>query len=293
LDRPELSVDVVIGGSNPKRRAIEAACAGMPNTALHVQVEDMARRMGDANLFVGAGGTASWERCCVGLPALVMATADNQLEQCQALARAGAHLYLGAADTVSEARLTRGLECALEMPDSLVHLGERGMSLVDGRGADRVAHHLLAVTVSLRRAVAADSAALFEWRNDPETRRYALSSKPIPRESHERWLAEVLKDSRRDLLIAESGGRPLGVLRYDIDGERALVSVYLVPGLAGRGWGRRILLAGEAWLREQRPEVRRCEAEIKADNAASRASFEAIGFRPKRTLFGKDIDGRQ
>lgn len=297
LGRQYLDVDVVIGAANPHRAAIAAACAARPRTALHIQAENMAELMAAADLCLGAGGGACWERCCVGLPALVVATAANQIEQCHALAAAGAHVYLGAAAGVDAARWAGALAWLLELPELLAHLSRQGWNLVDGEGARRVANPLLAGQLTPRRATAEDSAALLAWRNHPDTRRLSFDTAEIASATHERWLAAVLADPDRELLIVERAGAPLGVLRYDIAtgsatgsaAGRARVSVYLVPGLAGQGWGARLLLAGETWLRRHRPDARALEAEIAAANVASARAFQAAGFATDRTLFRKEL----
>lgn len=292
LGRSDLAVDVVIGQSNPHHAAIAAACSGLPGTALHRQVEDMATLMASADLFVGAGGGSSWERCCLGLPALVLATADNQIGQSRALAREGAQLYLGPAQAVAADRLAHALGGLIDLPDLLVHMASQGQSLVDGRGALRVADHLVAESIHLRRALPGDSAMIHAWRNHPETRRHAFVSEEIDRETHARWFQGVLSDPGRELLIGEQGERPIGVLRYDIEAGRALVSIYLVPGLTGQGWGVRLLLAGEDWLRRERADVDLFEAEIRADNAASSGAFQAAGFQLSRSIFRKNLHGK-
>ncbi|MFA5083663.1 MAG: GNAT family N-acetyltransferase, partial [Hydrogenophilaceae bacterium] len=289
LDRADLAVDVVIGQANPHRAAIEAACRDQTGTTLYCQVEDMAARMAAADLFVGAGGTSSWERCCLGLPAVVWAVADNQVAQSEALARAGAQLYLGPAREVTAERLAVLIDEVLRQPALLVHLAGQAQALVDGQGAARVASHLLATALQLRRAGPADSASIYAWRNHPDSRRHAFDPTEIDRASHERWFAAVLADPNRELLVAEQDDRPVGVLRYDIKAGLAAVSVYLVPGLAGQGWGKRLLLAGEGWLREMRPEVQTCEAEIAAGNAVSLAVFRATGFMPYRSVLRKEL----
>lgn len=288
----DLDVDVVIGQANPHREAITAACRALPRAALHVQVDNLAALMASADLCLGAGGGASWERCCLGLPALVAATADNQLEQCAVLAEAGAQCHLGAAAALTAERWASSLACLLELPHLLKHMANQAASLVDGRGAERVANHLLVGRLGLRRATPGDSASLHAWRNHPDTRRQSFDPTEIDRDTHERWLQRVLADPDRELLIAEQDGRPIGVLRYDIEAGRALNSIYLVPGLAGQGWGVRLLLAGENWLRRQRADVSVLEAEIRTDNAASSGAFQAAGFQPVRSLFRKDLHGK-
>ena len=54
------------------------------------RVDNMAELMAAADLAIGAGGTTSWERCCMGLPSLVCIMADNQRDVAESLEAAGA-----------------------------------------------------------------------------------------------------------------------------------------------------------------------------------------------------------
>jgi UDP-2,4-diacetamido-2,4,6-trideoxy-beta-L-altropyranose hydrolase len=255
-------------------------------------VDNMAALMSAADLFVGAGGTSAWERCCMALPALVLATADNQITQSEALARAGAHLYLGPVHSVTKEQLARLIEETLRLPDLLLHMAEQGRNIVDGRGSIRVANRIKSFApIRLRRAESGDSRSLFDWRNHPSTRRYALDPTEIEWDVHERWVAAVLADPDRELLIAEQEGRPVGVLRYDISVDRARISIYLVPGMAGHGLGPRILLAGEEWLQDHWLTVRVLEAEIRPENLASLGAFLSAGFTHEHSVLRKSIHG--
>ncbi len=51
--------------------------------------------MSKADLSIGAGGTMLWERCFLGLPSLIISTADNQIKQSSAVHSYGAAIYLG------------------------------------------------------------------------------------------------------------------------------------------------------------------------------------------------------
>ncbi len=57
---------------------------------VHVDTPRVAEIFAAADLAVGAAGTASWERAWLGLPALVVAVAENQREVARGLAAAGA-----------------------------------------------------------------------------------------------------------------------------------------------------------------------------------------------------------
>lgn len=276
LHRTVPETDVVAGPANPAAAALAARCrAGGGHLHIHENVDDMAALMAAADFAVGAGGLTAWERACVGLPALLLTVAENQRRGATVLARAGAALLLDGT-VATPAAIAEQLEALT--PERLREMSAHGLELVDGRGMDRVARVLWPPAVSLRRAVAADRDAILTWRNAPDVRRYARSDAAITPEQHRQWFDKVLDDPARPLLVAEDGGRPVGVLRYDCDGPAAEVSIYLVPGCAGRGYGPAVLRAGSTWLQRQRPETERIVADIHADNAPSHHAFTEAGY---------------
>lgn len=132
----------------------------------------------------------------------------------------------------------------------------------------------------LRPATSADSDRLLAWRNDPDARAASRSTDPVGAEDHERWLAAVLADPGRDLLIVERGGDPVGQLRFDALGDDAFeISVALAPDVRGAGDGTRAIAAGLTWLWRVRPAARRVVAAVREDNDASLRAFARAGFR--------------
>lgn len=101
LHLPAVDVDVVVGGSNRRREYIEEFCAQHDFLHYHIQVSNMAELMANADLCLGAGGTTTWERCFLGLPAIVTAVAENQIKICEDCAEAGYICYLGRWDMVT------------------------------------------------------------------------------------------------------------------------------------------------------------------------------------------------
>ncbi|HKP95128.1 MAG TPA: UDP-2,4-diacetamido-2,4,6-trideoxy-beta-L-altropyranose hydrolase [Fibrobacteria bacterium] len=133
---PELRITVVAGGLNPHMAELEKMKAALPGLTVHRQVDFMARLMREADLAIGAGGTATWERCRMGLPALVAILAENQAEIAAAVAAAGAQRTLGwGRDLGPEdyAAAVRRLDA-----ETLSEMSRAGMRLVDGKGCERV-----------------------------------------------------------------------------------------------------------------------------------------------------------
>lgn len=143
LQRPELTVEVVVGASNPHREELRQLCAATAGAVFHCGVDNMAQLMSRADCAIGAGGSATWERCCLGLPTLVLSLAENQVPIARECSRAGACRYLGAAQEIGSRRLAAALRHMLQEPMLLAGCAQKGMALVDGHGAARVGERLL------------------------------------------------------------------------------------------------------------------------------------------------------
>ena len=110
LQLSSVAVDVVVGGSNPRREQIERLCRQHDFLRYHCQVENMAELMAKADLCLGAGGTTTWERCFLGLPTIVTAIAENQFEICRDCAEAGLIYSLGRWDKVTDRDIIRAVQ---------------------------------------------------------------------------------------------------------------------------------------------------------------------------------------
>lgn len=137
----DLQVDVIIGAQHPHRAEIESACVER-GFVCHTQTSRMAELMAAADLAIGAGGSATWERCCLGLPALLVALADNQINIAKALNLLGACIYVGALKTASATNMRNVIVSLLVAQDQLKILSEKSYSLVDGLGVDRVCQEM-------------------------------------------------------------------------------------------------------------------------------------------------------
>lgn len=137
-----LAITVVMGTRAPWIDDVRKAAASLRQECeVLVDVADMAGLMLRHDVAVGAAGTTSWERCCVGLPAVVTALAENQRPIARALHDAGAAVHVEGPPEPE--RAAAGLATVagqlLADPATMRAMSARGMALVDGRGAHRVA----------------------------------------------------------------------------------------------------------------------------------------------------------
>jgi spore coat polysaccharide biosynthesis predicted glycosyltransferase SpsG len=102
----------------------------------------MAKLMATADLAIGAGGVASWERCCLAIPALLVSLAKNQIDIAKALDVAGACIYMGRMEAVNTATIQCTVTRLLDEKGQLEMLSNNAYALVDGIGVDRVLQKL-------------------------------------------------------------------------------------------------------------------------------------------------------
>lgn len=132
-----LQVTVVAGAFNPNYEDIRRVWSGRPGIVIHAHTEHMARLMAENDLAIGAGGTTTWERCCLGLPSLTATLAENQAGTTLAVAAHGAQVALGKAEELDSGDYAEAI-ARLESAD-LLRMSRSGMDLVDGMGCSRVA----------------------------------------------------------------------------------------------------------------------------------------------------------
>lgn len=137
---PDVHFDVVVGAGNPQKELIKSRCAELSNIAYYCQTPDMAQLCSLADVALGAGGSANWERFKLGLPSIVVVTADNQRETVDAL-EAGRYIrLLGRHDEIDAGGMAEALSQMSKQPAVLLQMGEQVRELMRaGGGAQSVA----------------------------------------------------------------------------------------------------------------------------------------------------------
>ena len=131
----------------------------------------------------------------------------------------------------------------------------------------------------VRKVNVEDSKIIFDWRNDDLTRKMFRNSEVVEYEGHCKWFAATLKNANRCLLMCElKEGEPISVVRFDVEGQSAELSINLSPLERGKGLAPKCLALAKDYFEKQYPSVTKLIAEIKTLNIASRKSFEKVGF---------------
>jgi RimJ/RimL family protein N-acetyltransferase len=287
LERIDLTVNVVIGETHPAREAIQSRCQSMPKTHCHVQTDRMADLLAETDLAIGAGGSATWERCALGVPTLTLCLAANQRDIVFNCARHGLAYAPDLANNTTA--LSLHIKAMLENSSLRYLLSCTGMNVVDALGTNRVVKLLSAGQVKVRQATVEDSIAVHSWRNAAGVRAMSRNNAPIPLTEHQRWFEKTLRNPARHLLIGDLDATPVGAVRFDTEGSDAVVSIFLCPDRVGQGLGPLLLHAAEGWLKLHHPEITALQAETLAENFPSRRLFESCGYQLQLYQFAKAI----
>lgn len=132
-----ITLRVLAASGNIEEISSLAESLTLPTTVL-THVGNMAEQYLACDVAIGAAGTSSWERACLGLPTLMYVLADNQREIAKAMDAAGA------ATIVTDATLLTSLTALLKDPGLYQRQAAAAFSICDGHGTTRVTERVLA-----------------------------------------------------------------------------------------------------------------------------------------------------
>jgi UDP-2,4-diacetamido-2,4,6-trideoxy-beta-L-altropyranose hydrolase len=139
-DLPEnCRISVVVGRDAPWLDHLKEKAPSIrwPITVL-AGVEDMAGLMASVDLAIGAAGGSAWERCCLGVPTMLMVLAENQRKGAIALEQAGAAFLAPGVSAADDGAFCRCLVRVMQ-PEKIIGMSRTCADVTDGLGASRVA----------------------------------------------------------------------------------------------------------------------------------------------------------
>lgn len=289
LTEYHFQVDVVIGAVHPNKDKIITLCDNR-GYRCHVQTNKMSDLILNADLAIGAGGISTWERCCLGLPSLVIATAENQIKQLRDMASIGSCYLIDNPKSITES-FRLHISALLENSYLLNCIAVNCKDLVDGLGAGRLINKLLiSKVVKVRLVTKQDERNIYEWRNHPSIRACSRNQNVLEWESHQGWFQKALQNQDIIMLIAERSQTPIGVIRYDVQGEQAEVSIYLIQNENNKGLGSAVLECSEIWIKSNRPDLKRLNANVLVNNYASHRLFEKASYQLESLNYTKVLN---
>lgn len=286
----QLAVDVVVGAAYPHiEKLLEVATTSPHRVRVLRDIPDLAEPMMLADVAITAGGSASWEFCCMGVPMLLLPIADNQEGIARKLGAIGAAVYLGRVGTIDLASIASATRELVANPQRLTRVASECFSLVDGGGAGRVAERVEAIRaadsvhpghrIRMRTAGSGDVRVFWEWANEKMVRVNSFCREAIPWEEHVAWFFRKLESPDSLLFVAlDMDDVPMGQIRFDLKADEAELHYSLDAKARGKGYGPEIVDRGIAALLEKRA-IYRIHALVKSDNDPSIRSLMRAGFK--------------
>ncbi len=137
----DFHVDVVIGAQHSYKKQIQSFCK-RNGFVCHVQTSNMAKLMLGADFSIGAGGAASWERCCLGLPSLLFSLADNQVAIAKELSNIDACTYFRNSYSLDSNDLKTHLLRLFEDKEKIQQQSKNSLFTLDALGIYRVTNEM-------------------------------------------------------------------------------------------------------------------------------------------------------
>lgn len=273
-------IEIATTRGNARLPILIELCKKDPRTSLVIDAENLAAFFARHDMQIGAGGGATWERCCVGAPTLLLRCAPNQDAVIPALLHRGVVRALSPGLDQEPAAVGAAVRELVNDDHLRRTLSLRSRDTVDGLGARRVALFLAAQTLHVRPARLEDAQLLHRWRNEISTRAMSSDPREISLESHMAWFARALEDASRSLLIGMVGEVPVGSIRFDrLPSGELEVSLYLDPTLHGLRLGTQLLEQGEAHMKSIQGTEPAFVATVIDSNLGSRRLFSSAGYR--------------
>lgn len=216
----EITINVVVGGMNPHKNSIKLMCEKHPNWNYFEDISNMAEMMAQADLCLGASGSTSMERACLGLPSIVTLLADNQKVIAQPFADLGVHVNLGYYNQLTPADWRDAVKDFVKTPEKLKTMSQTAFECVDGQGTERVLGiintlHNVPKTTYLRPIIDNDKYTILKWRNSDHVRQYMHKADIISLENHEKWFEKILNNPNQyDYQIFVLDNQDVGVMGF-------------------------------------------------------------------------------
>lgn len=133
----DCTIQVVMGATAPHIDSVRSVASELPwQTKIIINADNMAELMANADLAIGASGSTTWERCCLGLPSIQLVTADNQAKIANHL-KAQNIAFVIHQDSI-RSQLIQIINTLVENPQRLLEVSHKCSTITDGLGTEKV-----------------------------------------------------------------------------------------------------------------------------------------------------------
>ena len=129
--------------------------------------------------------------------------------------------------------------------------------------------------IHLRDATINDELLVFEWRNIDTLVALSFQQKKVTLQEHQQWFKRKIADLNCKLLIIQLKNENIGLIRIESEQGECEITIYLVPGYEGRGFGYVALFQA---IDNCTLNCKSFLAKVQSKNIPSQKLFQKLGF---------------
>lgn len=281
----EINIDVVMGLNAPFLTAVKRKAKEIPfKVNVLEDVKNMASLMSTSDIAIGASGTTTWERCCLGLPTIQVVTASNQEYLAQSLAR---NNVIKLVDTIDE--INEILENSEEWVEYSSYLAAK---VCDGLGSDRVLNNMSDIEISiegyghvqLNNYVNLDSNEhnlVLDMRNHTTIRNWMHNRSLISKKEHENFIEKLESSTKDKYFLIKFKDSVIGSINFSkIKRNESLeFGIYSNPFSDKKGLGKLLESVATKYAFEIL-KVKKINLQVYDDNKRAIKFYLSTGFEP-------------
>ncbi len=268
-----IEIIVVLGSTSPHIELVKKhAKENLYNVDVKVDVDNMAYIMAKSDLAIGAAGTTTWERCCLGLPSLLIVLSDNQKTIADSLGISNAVKVIHKHSDIKK--------IISNIKPQLNKISLISSSIIQENGVMHVVNAIVKnqdidSELELTPATVNDSDFIYSLQTN-NNRKYFVNPAVPSKDKHHNWYMEAIDSPNTVIFIVNFEDRnKVGMLRLDgLElGNELELSVIIMKRHSGKGYARFAVQKLLDLLIN-----RDIKSVIHRENIASKKLFEKIGF---------------
>jgi UDP-2,4-diacetamido-2,4,6-trideoxy-beta-L-altropyranose hydrolase/UDP-4-amino-4,6-dideoxy-N-acetyl-beta-L-altrosamine N-acetyltransferase len=214
----DINITIVMGESAPHLEDVRVVTAAfLYKTEVKVGVDNMAEIMANTDIVIGAAGSTTWERCCLGLPTIQIVIAKNQMFLAETLAR---HHVIKLLREIKE------VAYLLEDPTEWMgNVGNVASQICDGMGVYKVFNKLTNYKIILEKFGEVelhnyvnlnpdDKALALTMRNHSQIKKWMHNQDNISKKDHFEFIASLENDMNRRYFLVKQQKKVIGSINF-------------------------------------------------------------------------------
>jgi len=279
----DLHIVVVMGSSAPYLESVKSKAITLPyKIEVKVDVGNMAEIMANSDIAIGAAGSTTWERCCLGLPTIQIIIAKNQLFLAKTLAR---HNIVKLAKEIKETI------CLLESSSEwMKSVGSSSLEICDGMGSYKVFNKMTDYKIILEEFGEVnlcnyvnlnenDKMLALSMRNHPEINKWMHNQDSIPNATHCEFIKSLENKIDRRYFLVKQKDNIIGSINFsEINLYNSTeFGIYTNPFVQLKGAGRLLESAASEYAFIEL-DVKKIKLEVFSNNERAIHFYNKCGF---------------